>query len=111
MTTQPEAILELNLVSQLEELGYSKVIIKDEADLIANLKKQLEKHNKTTLSEAEFKQVLNHLSKGNIYQKAQTLRDKVEYSKDDGTTGYLELINQIYWCQNEYQVTSQVSMQ
>ena len=110
MTTQPEAILELNLVSQLEELGYAKVVIKDEADLIANLKKQLEKHNKTTLSEAEFKQVLNHLSKGNIYQKAQTLRDKVEYSKDDGTTGYLELINQIYWCQNEYQVTHQITM-
>lgn len=110
MTTQPEAILEINLVKQLQELGYTKVTIKDEADLIVNLKTQLEKHNKLSLSVNEFKQVLNHLSKGNIYQKAQTLRDKVEYTKDDGTTGYLELINQIHWCKNQYQVAHQITM-
>lgn len=110
MTTQPEAILENNLVKQLQELGYTKIIIKDEADLIANLKTQLEKHNKLSLSVNEFKQVLNHLSKGNIYQKAQTLRDKVEFTKDDGSTGYLELINQIHWCKNQYQVAHQITM-
>lgn len=110
MNTQPEAILENNLVKQLQELGYTKVTIKDEADLITNLKTQLEKHNKLSLSVNEFKQVLNHLSKGNIYQKAQTLRDKVEYTKDDGTTGYLELINQIHWCKNQYQVAHQITM-
>lgn len=110
MTTQPEAILEINLVKQLQELGYTKVIIKDEADLITNLKTQLEKHNKLSLSVNEFKQVLNHLSKGNIYQKAQTLRDKVEYTKDDGSMGYLELINQIHWCKNQYQVAHQITM-
>ena len=64
MTTQSEAILEEILVEQLQGLGYSKVVIKDEADLVANLKSQLEKHNKKTLSENEFKQVLQHLSKG-----------------------------------------------
>ncbi|PCJ22830.1 MAG: deoxyribonuclease HsdR [Flavobacteriales bacterium] len=111
MTTQPEAILEDNLVKQLQELGYAKVVIKDEADLVANLKKQLEKHNNKTLSDKEFKQVLNHLSKGNIYAKAQTLRDKVEYTKDNGETGYIELINQIHWCKNQYQVTHQITMQ
>lgn len=111
MTTQPEAILEENLVKQLQELGYTKVIIKDEVDLIANLKTQLEKHNNKTLTDNEFKQVLNHLSKGNIYEKAQILRDKVEYIKDDGTTGYLELINQIHWCKNQYQVAHQITMQ
>ncbi|MCP4176254.1 MAG: type I restriction endonuclease subunit R, partial [bacterium] len=98
MTAQSEYILEENLVKQLQELGYSKVIIKDEDDLISNLKAQLEKHNNRSLSEAEFKQVLNHLSKGNIYERAKTLRDKITYNKDDGSTGYLELINQIHWC-------------
>jgi len=38
MTKQPEYILEENLVKQLVALGYSKVIIKDEKDLIQNLK-------------------------------------------------------------------------
>lgn len=111
MTTQPEAILEENLVKQLQELGYAKVAIKDEVDLIANLKTQLEKHNNKTLTDNEFKQVLNHLSKGNIYEKAQTLRDKIEYIKDDGSTGYLELINQLHWCKNQYQVAHQITMQ
>ena len=111
MTTQSEAILEDNLVRQLQSLGYEKVAIKDEAELVANLKSQLEKHNKRNLSEAEFKQVLNTLSKGNIFEKSKTLRDKVEYTKDNGEAGYLELINQVHWCQNEYQVTHQITME
>ena len=86
-------------------------MIKDEVDLIANLKSQLETHNGCVLSEAEFKQVLNDLSKGNIYEKAKTLRDKITYTKDDGSTGYLELINQIHWCKNQYQVTHQITME
>jgi len=111
MTKQPEHILEENLISQLQQLGYSKVIINDEQDLIANLKGQLEKHNKTQYSEAEFKQILNQIAKGNIFEKAKTLRSKITYSKDDGTTGYVELINQLQWCKNQYQVTHQITME
>ncbi|WP_276391902.1 type I restriction endonuclease subunit R [Eudoraea chungangensis] len=111
MTKQPEYILEENLVSQLQELGYSKVVIKDEADLIGNLKAQLEKHNKTFYSDNEFKQILNQLSKGNIYEKAKILRDRITYNKDNGKTGYVELINQIHWCKNQYQVTHQITME
>jgi len=111
LTKQPEYILEENLISQLVDLGYKKVVIKDEDDLISNLKSQLEKHNKASYSEKEFKQVLNQLSKGNIYEKAKTLRDKITYTKDDGSTGYIELINQIHWCKNQYQVTHQITME
>jgi type I restriction enzyme R subunit len=110
MTTEPEYILEENLIKQLQDLSYTKVSIKDEADLIANLKNQLEKHNDTSFSDNEFKQVLNELSKGNIYEKAKTLRDKIEYKKDNGETGYIELINQLHWCKNQYQVTHQITM-
>lgn len=110
MTTQPESILELKLVEQLQELGYQKVSIRDEKDLVKNLKGQLEKHNQCNLSQNEFKQILNALSKGNIYDKAQILRDKVEYAKDNGETGYIELINQVHWCKNQYQVAHQISM-
>ena len=64
MSKQSEAILEDNLVKQLSSQGYEKVIIKDENDLLSNLKSQLEKHNKTTLSDTEFERILNHLNKG-----------------------------------------------
>lgn len=110
MTTESEAVLEQNLVNQLQELGYEKVAIKDEDELVANLKNQLEKHNGCRFSEAEFRQVLHQLSKGNIFQKATTLRQKMTYRKDDGDTGYLELIDQIHWCKNQYQVAHQISM-
>ncbi len=33
MPTQPEQVLEDNLVAQLDNLGYNKVSIKDEKDL------------------------------------------------------------------------------
>lgn len=108
---QPEYILEQNLIKQLEGLKYEKVSIKDEDDLLSNLKKQLEKHNKTKLSDLEFQQVLNKLSKGNIFERAKILRDKVDFNKDNGETGYIELINQVHWCKNEYQVTNQIKME
>jgi type I restriction enzyme R subunit len=111
MNTQTEQQLENSLISQLENLGWQRVTIKDEAELVTNLKQQLEIHNKTSLSDGEFKQVLNKLSRGNIFEKAKTLRDKVDYRRDDGTTGYLELINQVHWCKNQYQVTNQITME
>ncbi len=110
MTKQPEHILEENLVKQLQALGYEKVHLNNETDLIQNLKTQLEKHNTTNLSDTEFNQVLNHLAKGTIFEKAKTLRDRVQYIKDNGQTGYLELINQIHWCKNQYQVAQQITM-
>ena len=54
MTTQPEQVLENNLVKQLQDLGHKFVNIKDEKGLYANLKTQLEKHNKINFSEREF---------------------------------------------------------
>lgn len=111
MNTQTEQQLENALIDQLQALGWERVAIKDEADLIINLKRQLEVHNKTLLSELEFKQVLNKLARGNIFEKAKILRDKVDFTRDDGTTGYIELINQVHWCKNQYQVTHQITME
>ena len=111
MTTQPEQILESNLVIQLVKLGYEQVVIRDEASLLSNLKGQLEKHNKVLLSDNDFKQILNYINKGNVFERAKILRDRVPYVDDAGETRTVELINQIHWCQNEFQVTQQVAME
>lgn len=111
MNTQPEQVLEDNLVKQLNQLGYSLVTIKGEEDLLRNLKIQLEKHNNIQLNDKEFAQVLNKLNKGNVFERAKILRDKILYTKDNGDAGYLELINQEHWCQNQFQVTRQVKME
>ncbi|RBQ32791.1 deoxyribonuclease HsdR [Arcobacter sp. FW59] len=112
MSKQSEALLEDSLIKQLESLDYKKVYIKDENELLENLKKQLEIHNKTTLSQTEFQRVLNHLNKGDIFEKATILRDKYALLKDDNkTTIYIEFLDSINWCQNIFQVTSQVTIE
>lgn len=111
MTTQPEQTLENNLVAQLVKLGYQKVVVSDENSLLANFKKQLEKHNKVTLSDNDFKQILNYINKGNIFKRAKILRDRVPYTNVKGEHKTVELINQIHWCKNEFQVTQQVAME
>ena len=108
MATQPEQILENQLVAQLSTIGYTKVKIADEAALLANLKSQLEKHNNITFSAKEFERVLNILSKGSVFEKAKTLRQKQHIIRDNGDNLYFEFLNTEHWCQNEYQVTQQV---
>jgi type I restriction enzyme R subunit len=111
MTKQPELILEEQLIAKLQELGYAVVQIRNEAELIANLKSQLEKHNNIVFSGKEFEKVLNILSKGSVFEKAKTLREKQHIIRDNGDNLYFEFINTEQWCQNEYQVTHQVAME
>ena len=110
MSKQPELILEEQLIAKLQELGYVLVHIRNEAQLIANLRVQLEKHNHIKLSDKEFEKILNILSKGSVFEKAKTLREKQHIIRDNGDNLYFEFINAEQWCQNEYQVTHQVSM-
>lgn len=109
MCKQSEQVLEDNLIKQLTSLKYTYIKINDEKDLLDNLKKQLEKHNNTSISDNKFKQVLNHLNKGNIFERAKILRDRINLVKDNGDKTYIRFINQDHWCQNEFQVTNQVT--
>ena len=111
MAKQSEQVLEEQLVTNLQKLGYALTIIKDEAALIANLKQQLEKHNNITFSPTEFDRVLNILSKGSVFEKSKTLREKQHIVKDNGDNLYFEFLNTEHWCQNQYQVTHQVSQE
>ncbi len=111
MPKQPEQILEEQLVAQIQKLGYGLVLIKDEKDLIDNLKKQLEKHNNITFSNKEFEKVLNILSKGSVFEKGKTLRERQHIVKDNGENLYFEFIQTEHWCQNQFQVTHQVTME
>ena len=119
MAKQPEAILEDQLVVQLQKLGYGLVQLKDEAELLANLKHQLEIHNRQALvktasakfSVTEFERILNILAKGSVFEKAKNLREKQHIVRDNGDNLYFEFINTEHWCQNQFQVTHQVSME
>ena len=111
MSRQPELILEEKLVQQLTELGYGLVHLRNETEVIANLKTQLEKHNGIRFTDTEFEKVLNILSKGSVFEKAKTLRAKQHVIRDNGDNLYFEFLNTEHWCQNQYQVTHQISVE
>jgi type I restriction enzyme R subunit len=108
---QSEQTLEQNLIKQLKQLGYTYVNIPDESVLLSNLKSQLEKFNDIKLTEKEYSKILNHLNKGNVFDRAKTLRDRYALTREDGTTIWIRFLNTDKWCQNEYQVTNQVTME
>ncbi len=111
MSREPELILEDNLIIQLQKMEYSFIAIDNESDLLKNLKSQLEKHNKIYFSEKEFDRVINILSKGSVFDKAKTLREKQHITKENGDSLYFEFIDQENWCQNLFQVTRQVTIE
>ena len=115
---QSEAILENNLIKQLTGLGYDLIQIHDGEALLANLKAQLEAFNNTSFTSKEFGAILNHLAKGNVFEKAKTLRDRFHLVKEDGslpdgqgTSFYVRFFNSEDWSQNRYQVTNQVQQE
>ncbi len=111
MSKQSEQILEEQLIAQLQKLGYGYITLNNEAALLGNLKNQLEKHNNISLSTSEFDKVLNLLNKGSVFEKSKTLRQKQHIVRDNGDNLYFEFLNTEHWCQNQYQVTNQVSQE
>ncbi|MBQ0820619.1 type I restriction endonuclease subunit R [Microvirga sp. HBU67558] len=111
MVTQTEAQLEESLLDRLVKLGWDRITIQNDAELIANLKIQLEAHNRVVLTDAEFERVLNHLDRGNVFERAKTLRDRYELAREDGSRLYIEFLNTHEWCQNRYQVTHQITQE
>jgi type I restriction enzyme R subunit len=111
MSHQSEAILENNLIKQLLEMGYAPTKITDGTALVANLKSQLETFNNTYYSTKEFDGILNHLAKGNVFQKAKTLRDRYSFTKENGETAYVRFFDTENWNNNLFQVTNQVTQE
>ena len=73
MTTQPEQVLENNLIKQLVGLGYEQVKVTNDVELVTNFKIQLERLNNTPLTDHDFKQILNNINKGNIFNRLRVL--------------------------------------
>lgn len=109
MTTQPEALLEAELVAQLRGMGYGHVVIKDDETLLANLQAQLEAFNGTTFTQRDMTRILNHLQKGTLYDRSKILRDRFALEREDGTVTYVRFFDGGNPAANQWQVTQQVA--
>ena len=119
MSVQSEAALEKGLIDTLQKMNYDYVHIEEEKNLSANFKKQLEKHNKkkleelgrTEFTEAEFEKILIYLEGGTRFEKAKKLRDLFPLELESGERLWVEFLNHTHWCQNEFQVSNQITVE
>lgn len=119
MSIQSEAALEAGLIATLQQMDYEYVQIAEEDNLQANFKRQLEKHNHKRLSEhgrteftdEEFEKILIYLEGGTRFEKAKKLRDLYPLDTSDGTRIWVEFLNRQQWCQNEFQVSNQITVE
>ena len=119
MPVQSEAALENGLIATLQQMNYEYVQIEEEKNLRTNFKSQLEKHNwkrleetgRTEFTEAEFEKILIYLEGGTRFEKAKKLRDLFPLELDDGERLWVEFLNRTHWCQNEFQVSHQITVE
>jgi type I restriction enzyme R subunit len=111
LSYQSESVLENNLVKQLQSLDYSRVTLNTEAAVLSNLKSQLEDFNETVFSEKEFGSILNHLAKGNVFEKAKSLRGRFQLTLDNEDSFYVRFFNSEERDKNLFQVTNQITQE
>ena len=119
MSTQNEAALEAGLIATLQQMDYEYVQIAEEGNLLANFKRQLEIHNRKRLAEhgrteftdEEFDKILIYLEGGTRFEKAKKLRDLYPLDTADGKRIWVEFLNRQQWCQNEFQVSNQITVE
>ncbi len=119
MASQSEAALENGLLATLQQMNYEYVHIEEEKNLYSNFKRQLEKHNRKKLEEfgrtdftdAEFDKILIYLEGGTRFEKAKKLRDLFPLELETGDRVWVEFLNRTQWCQNEFQVSNQITVE
>lgn len=119
MPVQSEAALENGLIATLQQMNYEYVQIEEEKNLRTNFKSQLEKHNRkrleeigrTEFTEVEFEKILIYLEGGTRFEKAKKLRDLFPLELDNGERLWVEFLNRTHWCQNEFQVSHQITVE
>ena len=119
MAIQSEAALENGLIATLQQMDYEYVQIAEEKNLQANFKRQLETHNRKRLTEhgrteftdEEFDKILIYLEGGTRFEKAKKLRDLYPLDTADGKRIWVEFLDCQQWCQNEFQVSNQITVE
>ena len=109
---QSEAALENELIQRLQAQAYEYLPLTSETHLIANLRDQVERLNKVSLSDAEwerfFSTCIAGANDGIVEKTARIQEDHVQVLKrDDGTTKNIYLIDKANIHNNALQVVNQ----
>lgn len=112
---QSEAQLEDEFIKQLQSQAYERVKITSEAELIANLRTQLEALNNYQFSDTEWQHFYNHkiasTGDGIVEKTVRIQEDHVQLlTRDDGTTKNITLLDKKNIHNNRLQVINQYAV-
>jgi len=108
---QSEAQLEHQFISRLEELKYTyRSDIRDLDALEKNFREKFERLNFVTLSDDEFRKLLQENITSDVFAASKHLRERQTFVRNDGTTFDYSLVNLRDWCKNEYEIVNQLTI-
>ena len=111
-----ELELENKLIEQLRLQFHSSesedafVRVHNDNQLYQNLRKQIDKFNGISLSDTEFRRLINSLeSTTTVYRCAKNLRQMQTISMDNGEKKNIKIFEKNDWCKNIVQVAHQIN--
>lgn len=109
---QSEAQLEEGFIQRLQAQAYERLVITSSADLVANLRTQLETLNAVTFSDAEWERFFTEKvaakNEGIVEKTAKMQEDHIQVlTRDDGTSKNIRLIDKSNIHNNRLQVINQ----
>lgn len=104
-----EQDVETAFIEKLRGLKYSeRPDIRDRAALERNFREKFEVLNRVSLTDAEFQRLLEELTIPDVFTAARVLREKNDFTRDDGTPLAYTLVNIKDWCKNDFEVVHQL---
>jgi type I restriction enzyme, R subunit len=97
-------------IEKLRSLKYTyRPDIRDRGALEKNFREKFETLNRVRLTEGEFKRLLEELITPDVFTAARVIREKNDFTRDDGTPLTYTLVNIRDWCKNDFEVIHQLT--
>ena len=108
---QSEAQLEQQFLEKLQEMKYTyRSDIRNLDALEKNFRQKFERLNFVSLSDDEFRKLLQENITSDVFTASKRLREKQTFMRNDGTTFDYSLVNLRDWCKNDYEVVNQLTI-
>ena len=104
-----EQDIEDAFIEKLRSLKYTcRADIRDRAALERNFRQKFEALNRVRLTDGEFQRLLDELITPDVFTASRVLREKSDFTRDDGTPLSYTLVNIRDWCKNDFEVVHQL---
>ncbi len=104
-----EQDIEEGFIEKLCGLKYShRPDIRDRASLEKNFREKFETLNRVRLTDGEFQRLHDELITPDVFTAARVLREKSDFTRDDGTPLSYTLVNIKDWCKNDFEIVHQL---